>query len=271
MGAECRAPATGGRTTSPDRAPPAARGYRRAIAVDETTERPTEYRQHRFKPPPGATELLLVRHGESEPLVPGRPFPLVDGHGDPALDPNGHVQAQHLADRLARVPIDAIYVTTLRRTHQTIAPLAERLGVTPRVERDLREVHLGEWEGELYRQRMAEGHPDALRMVAEQRWDALPGGESNDHLRTRVRAAIGRIVAAHPDERVVVVSHGGVIADIVAFATQTPHPFTFLGVANASITHLVVTGDRWIVRRFNDTAHLPDDLDLDPDPAPLES
>lgn len=212
-----------------------------------------------------------MRHGESEPMIPGRPFPLVDGHGDPALDPVGVDQAELVGERLARLPIDAIYVTTLRRTHQTAAPLAERTGLTPMVEADLREVHLGEWEGELYRQRMAEGHPDAMRMIAEQRWDAIPGGERNDDLRQRVRGAIDRIVAAHADQRVVVVSHGGIIAEVMAQATRTPHPFMFLGVANASITHLVVTGDRWIVRRFNDTAHLPDDFDLDPQPAPLES
>ena len=32
--------------------------------------------------------------------------------------------------------------------------------------------------------------------------------------------------------------------------------FTFVGSDNAGISHLVVTGDRWIIRRFNDTAHL---------------
>jgi probable phosphoglycerate mutase len=215
--------------------------------------------------------LLLVRHGESEPLVPGRPFPLVDGHGDPALAPEGEAQAERVGERLARLPIDAIYVTTLRRTHQTAAPLARRLGVTPLVEPDLREVHLGKWEGELYRQRMAEGHPIALQMIREQRWDAIPGAEPAEALRRRVRGAVERIVATHPDSRVVVFSHGGVIGEIIAQAVATPHPFAFLGCNNASITHLVVAGSRWIVRRFNDTAHLDDDLDLDPEPAPLES
>ena len=145
----------------------------------------TEYRQTRFRRPPGSTELLLVRHGESEPMVPGMPFPRVDGHGDPALAPEGERQAELLADRLAGHAIDAIYVTTLRRTVQTAAPLAARLGIEPRVEPDLREVHLGEWEGEVYRQRVAEGHPLAMQMLIEQRWDVIPGAESAESLRER--------------------------------------------------------------------------------------
>ena len=88
----------------------------------------------RFRRPPGSTELLLVRHGESEPMVPGRPFPLVDGHGDPELAPDGRRQAELVGARLARHPIDAIYVTTLRRTVQTAAPLAATLGLEPIVE-----------------------------------------------------------------------------------------------------------------------------------------
>src|SRR5436190_23963188 len=101
-------------------------------------EPPREYRQTRFKRPPGSTELILVRHGESEAMVPGRPFPLVDGHGDPALAPLGREQAEQVGVRLAAHPIDAIYVSTLRRTHETAAPLAARLGLVPIVERDLR-------------------------------------------------------------------------------------------------------------------------------------
>src|SRR4029450_7502337 len=93
------------------------------------SDSPEGFRQHRFAPMPGATTVLLVRHGESAPAHPDRPFPLVDGHGDPPLDPVGHEQATKLAARGANERIDAIYVTSLCRTAQTAAPLAQRLGL----------------------------------------------------------------------------------------------------------------------------------------------
>jgi 2,3-bisphosphoglycerate-dependent phosphoglycerate mutase len=228
---------------------------------------PTSIRQARFRRPPGSTEVFLVRHGESEPAVRGRSFPLVDGHGDPALAPEGLDQAERVAERLADQGVDAIYVTTLRRTAQTAAPLAARLSLQPRVEADLREVFLGEWEGGSFRHHIAEGHPAAQRMFAEERWDAVPGGEPTEEFRSRVRAGFERVVAAHPDERIVVVSHGGVIGELVRQAVESLRAFAFVGADNGSISHLVVSDDRWVVRRFNDTAHLADGFDLDAEPS----
>ncbi|MCG5217480.1 histidine phosphatase family protein [Streptosporangium sp. KLBMP 9127] len=214
-----------------------------------------EYRQPRFQPPPGATELLLIRHGESEPARPGAPFPLVGGQGDPGLAPGGLDQAERVAERLGGEHIDALYVSTLRRTAQTAAPLARRLGLDPRVEAGLREVHLGEWEGGLFRRMVAEGHPVARRMTDEERWDVIPGAEEATVFSGRVRETFTKLVAAHPGHRLAVFSHGGVIAEALALAARS-RPFAFLGADNGSISHLVVTGERWIIRRFNDTAHL---------------
>jgi len=225
---------------------------------------PTEYRQIQFRRPPGAAEVLLVRHGESAPSRSGEPFPMVEGQGDPELHADGHEQARRLADRLAAEDIAAIYVTPLRRTAETAAPLAERLGLRPAVEPDLREVYLGEWEGE-FRRHVVEGHPIALRMSAEQRWDVIPGAEPADAFAARVRGAIERIAARHADECVVVVSHGGTIGQILAAATSA-RPFAFTGADNGSISHLVVDGDRWIVRRYNDTAHLHPGFTTRPEP-----
>lgn len=196
-----------------------------------------------------------MRHGESAPARADRPFALVDGHGDPELSPAGREQAQRLAERLMHEDISAIYVTTLQRTVQTAAPLAARLGVEPRVEPDLREVFLGEWEGGSFRQHVAEGHPVARRMFAEQRWDVIPGAEPADDFARRVRVAVERVAGAHPDQAVAVVTHGGVIGQILAEAAGIGG-FTFTGSDNAAISHVVVARDRWIIRRYNDTAHL---------------
>ena len=225
----------------------------------------TEHRQHRFARPPGAAELLLVRHGESAAAVEGVEFPMVDGQGDPPLHPDGERQAVAVADRLQHEDISAIYVTTLQRTAQTAAPLAARLGITPVVAPDLREVHLGEWEGGLIRKHMAEGHPLALKMRTEQRWDVIPGAEPADEFRTRVRRGITDIAARHADQCVVVVSHGGTMGEIISIATGG-RAFAFNGSDNASISHLVVLGDIWILRRYNDTAHLGLGLSVAPEP-----
>src|SRR4051794_12083866 len=179
----------------------------------------------------------------------------MDGHSDPALAPEGVEQAERLAERLAHEHIDAIYVTSLLRTAQTAAPLAERLGIKPEVEPDLREVFLGEWEGVAFRKYVAEGHPTAVRMFLEKRWDVIPGAETNDAFAARVRGAIRGIVERHPGQRVVVVVHGGVIGQIMGLASGAP-TFSFIGADNASITQLVAMPEPWVIRRFNDTAHL---------------
>ena len=144
------------------------------------------YRQARFRRPPGATELLLIRHGESQAAYPDKPFPLVGGHADPELAEEGREQAERLAGRLARTRIDAIYVTSLRRTAQTAAPLAARLGLVPQAEPDLREVHLGEWEAGLFRKMVADNHPLAEQMWAQERWDVIPGAEPAEVFAARV-------------------------------------------------------------------------------------
>jgi 2,3-bisphosphoglycerate-dependent phosphoglycerate mutase len=228
-------------------------------------ETPREYRQHRFRLPPGAADLLLIRHGESQPARLEEPFPLRDGHADPPLDARGHQEAVRVAERLGRERLSALYVTPLRRTAETAAPLAERLGITPQVEPNLREVYLGEWEGALFRVRMREGHPIARQVLSEERWDVIPGAEPIEAFAERVRAGIMRIAAAHPDQRVAVFTHGGVIGMVAGLATGG-RTFAFVGADNASITHLVVTADQWILRRFNDTGHLGTDLDRPPEP-----
>ncbi len=220
----------------------------------------------KFEPPAGATEVFLVRHGESEPAVEGRNFALADGQGDPSLVPEGREQAKRVCERLAAERVDAVYVSSLRRTAETAEPLAQRLGLAPVMDPDLREVYLGQWEGGLFRQKVAERDPIAVRMLTEQRWDVIPNAEPGVLFSRRVRGAMERIAAVHRDQRVVAFSHGGTIGEILAQATGA-QPFAFSGSDNASISHIVITPERWILRRFNDTAHL--EVGMTSRPTPL--
>jgi len=200
---------------------------------------------------------VLVRHGASQPAVPGEPFPLLDGHGNPALAPEGEVQAIHVAERLAVESPAAVFVTPLQRTAQTAEPLAAVLGLEPVVVPELREVFLGDWDGGEFRIRMAEGDPIAIQAVVEERWDAIPGAETMEAFAVRVRAGIEAVAAAAgPDATVAAIVHGGVIGEVCRQATDS-RPFAFVHADNGSLTRLVVlTGGRWLLRCFNDTAHL---------------
>ena len=215
------------------------------------------YSQHAFRPPPGATELILVRHGASADAVPGQPFPLLDGHGDPPLSPAGEEQARAVAERLAGEPLRALFVTGLTRTVQTAAPLAERIGMEPAVVPELREVKLGDWEGGEFRIRVQSGDPVAVRAIVEERWDVIPGAETMEGLAERVRRGVDAIVEqVGPDARGAAVLHGGIIGEVCRQATGS-RPFAFVHSDNCSVSRLVVLPDgRRLLRTFNDTAHL---------------
>ena len=215
------------------------------------------FEQHPYTLPPGATEVVLVRHGASAAAVPGVRFPLVGGRGDPPLGEAGAAQARAIGARLAGEGLRRLYVTTLRRTHETAAPLAAATGLEPTVVDDLAEVRLGEWEGGEYRVRAGRGDPIVRQVFAEQRWDAIPGAESLDALGARVRAGIDRIVAeTGPDAVAAAVVHGAVIGELCRQATDS-RPFAFVHADNGSLTRLVVGPDgRWLLRSFNDTSHL---------------
>jgi 2,3-bisphosphoglycerate-dependent phosphoglycerate mutase len=231
-----------------------------ATPAEPGTTMASGHHQTRWAAPPGSSTITLLRHGASEGYIPGQPFPLANGHGDPALAPDGCHQAGQAARRLSAEhadgrPIQALYVTTLRRTHQTAEPLAEATGLVPVVEPELREVFLGDWEGGLFRQYVAEGHPAAMAAVSGGEWGAVPGAETSAALADRAMGALERLADRHVDQRVVAVVHGGIIDAIVSRITGGLGG-QFLGADNCSISTVVRTPAGWRVRGFNDTSHL---------------
>jgi 2,3-bisphosphoglycerate-dependent phosphoglycerate mutase len=190
--------------------------------------------------------------------LPDAPFPLLDGRGDPNLSQDGLEQAQAIAQRLAPEGVSCLFVTPLRRTHQSAAPLAEATGLEPIVIEELAEVRLGDWEGGEYRLRVARGDPLVRQMFEEERWDVIPGAESPESLGDRVHAGIERIVElTGPDAVAVAFLHGGVIGEVCRLATDS-RPFAFVHSDNGSVSRLVIRASgKWQLRSFNEVSHLP--------------
>jgi probable phosphoglycerate mutase len=215
------------------------------------------FEQSPYELPPGSTEVVLVRHGASEAAVVGSRFPLVDGHSDPALSAAGRAQAEMVAEGLGGDEFSGLFVTSLRRTRETAAPLAAATGLEPVVVPDLREVYLGDFEGGEYRIRAGRGDPIIQQVFSEERWDAIPNAESWEDFGARVSAGVEQIVATvGPNTTAVAVVHGAVIGQLCRQATAS-RPFAFVHSDNCSISRLVVLDDgRWLLRTFNDIAHL---------------
>jgi broad specificity phosphatase PhoE len=135
------------------------------------------------------TELILVRHGETDWNAEGR----LQGHTDRPLSDYGREQARRLADDLADEEFDAIYASDLARARETAEIVAERLGLPVTLEPDLREKNWGTWEG----------------LTSTERLEIELVGESTEEHQRRMLAALGRIAAQHPNGRVLVVTHGG--------------------------------------------------------------
>jgi 2,3-bisphosphoglycerate-dependent phosphoglycerate mutase len=212
--------------------------------------------QRPFSLPPGATEVVLIRHGSAQHSTPDQPLELIQGQSDPELTELGRDQALAVAERLSAATPGAIFVTPLRRTQQTAGPLAERLGIEPVVLPELREVYLGDWEGQL-NHRASSGDSLTREVFAAERWDVIPNAEPMEDFSARVRRGMELLVeAAGPDGTTLAIVHGGVISEVCSQVTGAS-PFAFLYAENGSLTRLMcLPSGKWTLLAFNDTAHL---------------
>src|SRR5262245_35269389 len=144
--------------------------------------------------PSSPTLVTLVRHGETSANVDG----VWHGSIDTALTPRGRSQAERVAEHLARTRGDAaaLYASPLARARDTAQAIAARLGLAPSLEPDLREYHLGDWEGVSYAT-LAREHRLFERMQAEPDWQP-GGGESARQVAERLARALRAIAARHP-------------------------------------------------------------------------
>jgi probable phosphoglycerate mutase len=157
------------------------------------------------------TELLLLRHAQSTWNARG----LWQGHGDPPLSEAGRSEAVACVARVRELAPEIAITSDLGRALETARIIARALGLELQVDPRWREWDVGLWSGcthdevrrrwpELYRA-FRSGDPEV----------APPDGERHSALAARVRAATHELIESHPDRRVLVVTHRGVIRTLL--------------------------------------------------------
>ncbi len=180
---------------------------------------------------PKSTTLVLVRHAvtaQTGPLLSGR-APGID------LSDRGVEQARNVGERLAVLPVQAVYASPIERTWQTAQHVAGHHGLEVRELPGVIEADYGEWTGG----KIADlAKTDLWRTVQVVPSRArFPGGESISEMQSRMVGALERVVADHPGELVVVVSHADPIkAAIAHFSGVHLDLFQRVIVSPASVT-----------------------------------
>jgi probable phosphoglycerate mutase len=203
---------------------------------------------------PKPTILLLIRHALND-WVGER---LAGWTPNVHLSEKGRAQAQALAQRLANQPVAATYASPLERAVETAQVIAAPHRLEVQIREGVGEVHYGEWTGQALKELAKD---DAWRVVQFYPSGArFPGGEAIREMQARAVAELDAIVASHPAETVLVVSHSDVIkAALAHYVGLHLDLFQRLVISPASLSVVTFTtmGPRLVC--LNDTAHIPEE------------
>ncbi len=201
----------------------------------------------------GVTRLVLARHAvtaQTGPLLSGRQPGI-------ALSEEGRGQAAALGERLAALPVAAVYASPIERTTETAQAIACHHRLEVRALDGVLEADYGEWTG----QKLAELAKTDLWKVVQRAPSraSFPGGESLAAMQARMVQALEGVVADHPGELVVVVSHADPIKAAIAHYTGVHLDlFQRIVVAPASVTAFAFSGAGVALLKCNDTGTLDD-------------
>jgi len=153
--------------------------------------------------------LLLIRHGQTPSNVEG----ILDaGYPGPGLTALGATQAEAVPGALQHENISGLHVSRLLRTHETAAPLAAALGMSPRLTQGLEEISAGDFEMRRDEDAVEAYQDNQARWSGGDLTGGLPGGETGEQFWARYTGALRHIAGLYEqDATVAVISHGAAI------------------------------------------------------------
>jgi len=150
-------------------------------------------------------KLIIARHGETDHNI----RKIIQGQTPGELSALGREQANKLGKRLSKMGIDYIYCSDLNRTKQTADEILKHFKAPLSYIVDLREINLGEYEGKsfsIYRRDLLNS-PNLMDFKPKD-------GESINEMNKRVLGFIEKIEEKHKNQTVLLISHGGPIANL---------------------------------------------------------
>lgn len=203
------------------------------------------------------TTFFLIRHGETEWNRAGR----WQGLADVPLSAEGRAQADALADRLLHehVTVDQVYSSDLIRAWNTAQIVAQRLYMSVQPLPALREIDVGAWSG-LTRAEIVARFPGAFSTQ-----HSAPDGEQQAAFWQRITGAVLHLAEQHAGERLMLVTHGGVIRALLGriYAWRGEEATHVPPITNTSITEVQCFAGQWHMERISDGAHLGSELAQD--------
>ena len=154
------------------------------------------------------TDILLVRHGQTDWNLDRR----IQGQSDIQLNSAGLAQAESFASGLTDQHYDLLISSDLQRAVQTARIIAARLSLPVHCDQRLREVDHGDWEGMLISDVLQQFGKEYTAFRNEPEHSRAPGGETLNEAFERVTSVIEENAIQFPAGRILVVSHGLVIA-----------------------------------------------------------
>jgi len=180
------------------------------------------------------TTVYLVRHGQTDWNQKGR----IQTIEDFPINQTGKKQSQDLAEKFKNIPFKAVFSSGLTRANQTALILVGERSLKVVVDKRFIERSYGSWEGKPKKE-----YQDAR---PEQKCDV----EKDSIVNARAMEALTDIALRYPGDNVLIVSHGGVLRNVIANLLKAPP--TSIKPENAGYVILKYCDGEWVIKDMND-------------------
>ncbi len=203
------------------------------------------------------TTIYLTRHGQTQWNVEKK----MQGHQDSPLTTLGVLQATWLRDAMSTVDLAALYASTSPRAIMTAEIIRDQRPVKIVTYDALREINMGDWEGRTTSE-IQQMDAQSLDLFWHKPAEYIPTnhGESFYDVQTRAIAVLHEIIARHPDQTVMIVSHGITLKLMLAYFEQRPllkqwePPF----MHPTALNKVVIEDDITTIELYGDITHYKD-------------